>query len=139
VEVNSEGADDNHINDGDMIMKLKFVATQKPKTQNPTVQRRQRIVRRINQQIAILSSAKDDGLPSTSWVWMDDEGTCLLSVKYGRQVLELEEGMPSIFCGDLKQAVQVITYIRSMAVEGQLDDQLAKASTDIRSKFKQKG
>lgn len=135
MELNSKGADDYHINDRDMIMKLKFVATQKPTTQNPTIQRRQRIVRRIDQQIALLSKAGADGLPSTSWVWMDDEGTCLLSVKYGRQVLELEKGMPSIFCGDLNKAVEVITYIRAMALDGQLDDQLASASTDIRKKF----
>lgn len=135
MEPNSKGADDSHINDGDMIMKLKFVATQKPKTQNPTIQRRQRIVRRIDQQIALLSKAGPDGLPNTSWVWMDDEGTCLLSVKYGRQVLELEKGMPSIFCGDLDKVIEVITYIRAMALEGQLDDQLANASSDIRKKF----
>ena len=135
MELNSKGADDYHINDGDMIMKLKFVATQKPKTLNPTIQRRQRIVRRIDQQIALLSNAGAGGLPSTSWVWMDDEGTCLLSVKYGRQVLELEKGMPSIFCGDLNKAVEIITYIRAMALEGQLDDQLANASSDIQKKF----
>jgi len=38
-------------------MKLKLVATQKPKTQNPTTQRRLRFVDRIDQQIAILSEA----------------------------------------------------------------------------------
>jgi len=118
------------------MMELKFAAAQKPKTQNPTTLRRQRIIRRIDQQIAILSAAKAEGLPSSSWVWMDDEGTCLLSIKYGRQVLELEKGMPSIFCGDLKKAIEVITYIRAMAVQGKLDDQLSKASTEIRKKFK---
>ena len=118
-------------------MKLKFVAKQKPTTQNPIIQRRQRLVRRIDQQIALVSKTGPDGLPSTSWVWMDDEGTCLLSIKYGRQVLELEKGMPSIFCGDLNKAVEIITYIRAMVLEGQLDDQLASASTDIRKKFGQ--
>ena len=119
-------------------MKLKFVATQKPTTQNPTIQRRQRLVRRLDQQIALVSTAGPDGLPSTSWVWMDDEGTCLLSIKYGRQVLELEKGMPSIFCGDLSQTVEVMNYIKAMVLEGQLDEKLAKASTDIRNKFKAK-
>jgi len=121
------------------MMELKFAAAQKPKTQNPITQRRQRIIRRIDQQIALLSAAKSDGLPSTSWVWMDDEGTCLLSIKYGRQVLELEKGMPSIFCGDLKKAIEVITYIREMAVRGELDSQLAAASENIRAKFKSQG
>ena len=119
-------------------MELKFGAAQKPKTQNPITQRRQRFVDRIDQQIAILSEAETGSLPTKSWVWMDDEGTCLLSIKYGRQVLELEKGMPSIFCGDLNQAVKVLTYIKTMGVEGELDDQLAKASTDIRKKFKAK-
>lgn len=119
-------------------MKLKFVATQKPTTQSPTIQRRQRLVHRIDQQIALVSKAGPEGLPSTSWVWMDDEGTCLLSVKYGRQVLELEKDMPSIFCGDLNQAIEVMAYIKAIALEGQLDDKLAKASTDIRNKFKTK-
>jgi hypothetical protein len=119
-----------------MVMELKFVAAQKPKTQNPTVQRRQRLAGRIDQQIALLHGSKIETLPSKSWVWVDEEGACFLSIKYGRQVLELKKGMPSIQCADLIQAVEAFTHVRAMALQGELDDHLTKASTEIRKKFK---
>lgn len=118
------------------MMELKYVAAQKPTTQNPTVQRRQRLVRRINQQIALLNEATAGTIPSKSWVWMDEEGACFLSIKYGRQVLELKKGMPSIQCADLKQAAEAMAHIKLIVTKGELDPQLASASAAIRQTFK---
>lgn len=51
-------------------MELKFVAAKKPEAVNVTVQRRQRLVRRLDQQISLIQNAKDGFLPRTSWVWI---------------------------------------------------------------------
>lgn len=73
-------------------MELKFVAAKKPGTVNAAVQRRQRLVRRIDQQISLIQNSKDGLLPRTSWVWVDDEGAYLLAIKYGRNPIELKKG-----------------------------------------------
>ena len=136
MELISEGADDHHINNGDMIMELKFVAAQKPKTQNPITQRRQRLVDRIDQQIALLSEATAGTLPSKSWVWVDDNGAYFLSIKYGRLVVELKKGMFAVQCADLNQALEAIEHLKAMVKSGDLDPQITQASNKIRSNFK---
>lgn len=117
-------------------MELKFVAAQKPKTQNPTVQRRQRLLSRIDQQLALLDGATVGSIPNKSWLWMDDAGNYFVSIKYGRQALELKKGMFAIQCTDLNHAVEAIGHIKLMAQKGELDPQLASASAEIRKKFK---
>jgi hypothetical protein len=73
--------------------------------------------------------------PRAVWLWMDDTGTYFLPIKYGRQPIELKKGMFSVQCADLDQAEAALCTIRAMVLQGDLDDQLAKASTDIRAKF----
>lgn len=116
-------------------MELKFVAIKKPETVNVAVQRRQRLVRRIDQQISLIGSAKDGMLPRSSWVWMEDKGSYFLPVKYGRNPIELKKGMFAIQCDDIDQAAEALATVRAMVLQGDFDEQLAKASKDIRAKF----
>ncbi|KEO85429.1 hypothetical protein EH30_12965 [Erythrobacter sp. JL475] len=116
-------------------MDLKFVAAQKPKAQNPITLRRQRLSDRIDQQIALLSGASVGSLPSKSWVWIDNDGACLLSIKYARQVLELKKGMFSIKCNNLDEVAEAFTQMKQSILRGDLDQQISSASTEIRSKF----
>jgi hypothetical protein len=117
-------------------MELKFVAAHKPESVNVTVQRRQRLVRRIDQQIGLIENAKDGFLPRTAWIWGDDHGAYFLSIKYGRDPIELKKGMWAIQCDSIEAAAPVLSRVRAMVVNGDFDDQLAKASADIRAKFK---
>lgn len=120
-------------------MELKFVAAKKPKAVNVTVQRRQRLVRRLDQQISIIQNAKADFLPRASWAWLDDEGTYCLSIKYGRNPIELKKGMFAIQCDSINHAAEALDVIRASVLNGELDDQLSKASSEIRAKFGSKG
>jgi len=119
-------------------MELKFVAVKKPEIINVAAQRRQRLVRRMDQQIGLLKSAKDGLLPRTSWAWIDDKGNYLLSLKYGRQPIELKKGMFAIECESIDVALDALTKLRAMVLDGDFDEQLAKASMDIRAKFASK-
>ena len=110
-------------------MELKFVATKKPVAVDVVTQRRQRLVRRIDQQISLIKSATEGMLSRTSWAWMDENGAYFLPIKYGRNSIELQKGM---------FAVQCDTAIRAMVLQGDFDAQLQKASTEIRSKFSKK-
>jgi hypothetical protein len=129
-------ADADHINQGDVIVELKFVTAKKPENVNTAVQRRQRLVRRLDQQISLIKSAADGMLPRASWVWMDEKGSYFLPVKYGRNPIELKKGMYAVQCDTIEGAGQALAAVREMVLNGDLDDQLAKASKDIRAKFK---
>ena len=116
-------------------MELKFVATARPDKASADVQRRQKLVRRIDQQIGYVRQIIDGKQPRAAWAWMDEAGTYFLPIKYGRQPLELKKGMFSIQCGYLDHVEAALCTVRAIVLKGDLDDQLAKASTDIRAKF----
>ena len=116
-------------------MDLKFAATARPEKASADVQRRQKLARRIDQQIGYVRQMVEGKQPRAAWLWMDEAGTYFLPIKYGRQPIELKKGMFSIQCADLDQAEAALCTIRAMVLKGDLDDQLAKASTDIRAKF----
>ena len=116
-------------------MDLKFAATARPEKASTDVQRRQKLARRIDQQIGYVRQMVEGKQPRATWLWTDDAGSYFLPIKYGRQPIELKKGMFSIQCADLDQAEAALCTIRAMVLQGDLDDQLAKASTDIRAKF----
>jgi hypothetical protein len=118
-------------------MELKFVATARPNKASADVQRRQKLVRRIDQQIGYVRQMIEGGQPRGAWVWMDEAGTYLLPIKYGRQPLELKKGMFSIQCADIDSVEAALCTVRAMVLQGDIDDQLAKASAEIRAKFKE--
>lgn len=116
-------------------MELKFVAATKPGPVSVTVKRRQRLVQRINQQIGYCDVMKSGQLPRAAWVWMDDAGDYFLPIKYGRQQIELKKGMFSILCKDPSEIEKALESVREMVLAGQFDEQLTKASNQIRQKF----
>ena len=116
-------------------MELKFAATARPDKASADVQRRQKLVRRIDQQIGYVRQIIDGKHPRAAWAWMDEAGAYFLPIKYGRQPLELKKGMFSIQCPDLDHVEAALCAVRGMALRGDMDPQLAKASADIRAKF----
>lgn len=116
-------------------MELKFATATKPKQVAPEIQRRQKLVSRIDQQIGYVRQMVDGKQPRAAWAWMDEAGTYFLPIKYGRQQIELKKGMFSVECPDLDHVEAALCTIRAMVLNGDFDLQLTKASTDIRSKF----
>lgn len=116
-------------------MELKFVAAKKPDKLNTAIQRRQRLVRRLDQQISLLKSSAGDMPPRASWIWMDEKGSYFLPIKYGHKPMELEKNMFAIQCDDINHAVDALGTVRVMVLNGDFDTQLTKASADIRAKF----
>ncbi len=116
-------------------MDLKFAAATKPGPASLVVTRRQRLVQRIDQQIGYCQTMKEGQLPRAAWAWMDESGSYLLPIRYGRQQIELKKGMFSILCKDVGEIADALGTVRQMVLGGQFDDQLAKASTEIRKRF----
>ena len=117
-------------------MDLKFAATARPEKASADIQRRQKLARRIDQQIGYVRQMVQGKQPRAVWLWMDDAGSYFLPIKYGRQPLELKKGMFSIQCAGLDYVEAALCTVRAMVLQGDLDAQLAKASMDIRSRFK---
>lgn len=116
-------------------MELKFAASAHPQKASAELLRRQKLVRRIDQQISYVQQLLDGKQPRAAWVWMDEQGAYFLPIKYGRQPIELKKGMFSIQCPDLDHVEAALCAVRAMTLKGEFDDQLQKASTDIRSRF----
>lgn len=67
-------------------MEFKFVPNQKPGKVDVTTLRRQKLVRRIDQQVGYVRSMIEGHDPRGSWVWMDEVGTYFVPIKYGRHI-----------------------------------------------------
>lgn len=117
-------------------MDLKFAATARPEKASAEIQRRQKLARRIDQQIAYVRQMVEGKQPRAAWLWMDVAGTYFLPIKYGRQPIELKKGMFSVQCANLDQAEAALCTIRAMVLQGDLDAQLTKSSKDIRDRFR---
>ncbi len=117
-------------------MELKFVSNQKPGKVDVTTLRRQKLVRRIDQQIGLVRSAMEGHDPRGSWFWMDETGTYFVPLKYGRHTLELKKGMFSVQCQNLDDVEHVLCTFRGMVLTGDMDDHLVRVSGEIRQRFK---
>lgn len=116
-------------------MELKFVAAARPEKADATVQRRQKLVRRIDQQIGFVRQMIDGQQPRAAWVWMDSNGSYCLPIFYGRHQIELQNGKFAIQCPDLDHTEAALCTVRAMVLKGDFDPQLAKVSADIRGRF----
>ena len=66
---------------------------------------------------------------------MDDAGSYFLPIKYGRQQIELKKGISSMLCKNIPEVDSVLQTVRQMVLNGDFDDQLAKAALRIRKRF----
>ena len=116
-------------------MELKFAATARPNKASADVQRRQKLVRRIDQQIGYVRQIIDGKQPRAAWAWMDEAGTYFLPIKYGRQPLELKKGMFSVQCQNVDEVEHVLCTFRGMVLNGDMDTHLTMKSAEIRNNF----
>lgn len=116
-------------------MELKFVAATKPGPVSVTIKRRQRLVQRIDHQVAYCTDMQPGTLPRGSWAWIDEIGTYFLPIKYGRLPLELKKGMFSIACTDPAEVAEALKTVRASVLDGSYDEAINKAATAIRAKF----
>jgi len=116
-------------------MELKFVSNQKPGKVDVTTLRRQKLVRRIDQQIGLVRSVIEGHDPRGSWFWMDETGRYFVPIKYGRHTLELKKGMFSVQCQNVDEVEHVLCTFRGMVLNGELDNHLVRVSGEIRKRF----
>jgi hypothetical protein len=123
-----------------MSAKLNFVALPKNFRNDPVMKRREKMLSQLEQQRNL---AQDPSFTIVQQRWVKDEngvkqpverhkqikrwwlrngmGGCLLIIRYGSRVLELQKGKAAIDTGGEANLVAVIEEIMRMTKEGELD------------------
>jgi hypothetical protein len=139
---------------------LKFTTAKKSGTVSPVQQRRNKLVKRLWEQIQ-LAKAQQDGTPFSvtkfrsitdtetgmrkqvempkrlkAWWFTADNGKTALCVRYGARVLELAKGKFAVEVANAAELVPTLELIKSAVEAGELDAQMEATAGNLRSGFK---
>lgn len=114
---------------------LALVPVNKPKTINPVVQRRTRLLKSIRRQKSLVETYKAGEKTHRTWFWMNEDGKIYLQIKYGKVALELGKGKFAIQCVSLDDISNNLGIVETLVNKGEFDEMLTNISKDIRSKF----
>jgi len=141
------------------LAQLKLTAAKKPNHISPVLQRRHKLLRRVDEQIALAAAQQagtayaatrlrsytdaDTGLRKTAevaktvktWTFVADNGKLCVHIRYGARVLELAKGKSAIELASSKDVVPALELIKTAVSNGKLDAQIEAASTALRKGF----
>jgi hypothetical protein len=141
------------------LAQLKLTAAKKPTHISPALQRRHKLLRRLDEQIALATAQQngntyaatrlrsytdaDTGLrkatevPKTvkAWSFVADNGKLCVYIRYGARVLELAKGKSAIEVVSGKDLVPTLELIKQAITNGELDTQIEAASVALRKGF----
>ena len=142
------------------LVKLKLVAFTGPKSVTPQQLRRNKLIGRLREQMALAEAVRDGtiyaatrkrvvtdaaGVRSTvtapkrvkQWWNKDAAGKLILTVRYGNKLLELGgKGKNAVEVADIKQLVPTLKIICDAVLAGELDAEIAAASAGLKAGFK---
>ena len=138
---------------------LKLVAAQKPTSLPAVQQRRNKLVKRIWEQIELAKAEqtgttfapvkfrtytdKETGVRKQvetnkrvkPWWFTADNGKLALSVRFGPKVLELAKGKYAVEVADKSEIVNVLEVVRTAVENGELDGAIDNAAKKLRDGF----
>ena len=138
---------------------LKLIATRKPENLPQVVQRRNKLIGRISEQIELASAQangtkhlftkvrtltdKDTGIRKQietskrvkAWWFTAENGKLALSVRYGAKVLELAKGKFAIELATAAELVNTLEIVKRATESGELDDAIDNAANKLKSGF----
>ena len=137
---------------------LKLVAAKPQRENNPVIQRRQKLLAKLDEQIA-LAAAKAAGTVYTAmrskrvkdeagnvtvvqqpkrvkaWFWAVDGGKVCVVLRYGNKVMELAKGKTGVETNAIELEGVLIT-LKKIVECGELDTQIEAVSAGVRRGFK---
>jgi hypothetical protein len=146
-------------NEMGILSTLKLSAAQKPGTVTPVQQRRNKLAKRLWEQIELAKAQqagtqfapvkfrsytdKESGVRKQvetskrvkQWWFTADNGKLALSVRYGTRVLELAKGKYAVEVASTAELVTVLETVKTAALEGELDAAIESAANKLRSGF----
>ena len=140
------------------LASLKFTTAKKPSQLPPVQIRRNKLVGRIDEQIALAAALAEgrtyapsrqkvvkgeDGVRSTvqapkrvkQWWFTADNGKLALTVRYGAKVLELVKGKNAIEIASAAQLVPTLELLKAAADGGEMDAAIEAAGAALRKGF----
>jgi hypothetical protein len=136
---------------------LKLIVAKRPVQLSPIVQRRNKLVNRVVEQIE-LAKAKQEGkayapmwtrtvkdettgeskivqIPKRvrEWFYISDAGKMCISVKYGAKVIEIAKGKNAIELAKSSDLVPTLEIIRQAAIDGELDTAMEAVSKTLKT------
>ena len=138
---------------------LKLTAAQKPTQMAPVQQRRNKMAKRLWEQIELAKAHQagttfaptrfrsvvqnDTGLRKQievakrikQWWFVAENGKLVLSVRYGTKILELAKGKWAVEVGTEKELVPTLEMLKGAVLAGELDNQIEVAAVKLREGF----
>lgn len=139
---------------------LKLVASKRNLQASPVVQKRNKLVAKLHQQIELCEAQqagqtyapkklrtyinKQTGERMTvevvkrvkEWFWISDNGKINLAVKYGAKTLPLnKKGANAIECATGAELINTLKSLKAAVLEGELDEAIAEVSNSTREAF----
>ena len=142
------------------LNELKLSSAMKPRHIPDIQQRRNKLVHRVWEQIELAKAQIEGRIWTTTryrsvrdsdtglrkqlevpkrvrpWWFVADDGTVCINIRYGTKVLELAKGKSAIVVSSAEDVVHTLEKVKKAVAEGELDEQLAKASGSLKSGFK---
>ena len=142
------------------LANLKLTTARKSLQINPIQQRRNKMVRRIWEQIELLKCQaagtqfapikyrtvrdaetgirRQVEVPKRvkSWVFTAENGKTAVAIRYGARVLELARGKFAVEVASPAQLIPTLELIKTAIDAGELDEQLATTAGSVRASFK---
>jgi hypothetical protein len=145
----------------DSLNTLKLTDAKRPKNQPPIVQRRNKLISKLWEQLE-LAKAKHSGKDFVikryknvkdlegniksiekpkrikPWWFTSSTGAMFINVFYGSKVLELAKGKTAIEAANLENVIEVLGLLKREAEMGTFDEAIEAASLQLRSRFELK-
>ena len=147
-------------NDMTTLSSLKLVTAVKPTALAPIVQKRNKLIKRLYEQIELakalaegreytttrLRTVKDAETNETKtvslpvrvkvWWWTAENGKLCVTIKYGAKTIELAKGKTAVELASKDELVNVLETLKTAVDAGELDEQINALSGAVKSNFK---
>ncbi len=137
---------------------LKLTAAKRSTGISPQVQRRLKLIKKIDDQIALAKALATGGTYTTSrfrtvkddeggsrsveiqkkvrpWWFPTETGKIALSIRYGARVVEISKGKTAIEVASGDDLINALSVVRKAVDAGELDAQIETASIKLREGF----
>jgi hypothetical protein len=137
---------------------LKLTTAKRSTGISPQVQRRLKLIKKIDDQIALAKALATGGTYTTSrfrtvkddeggsrsveiqkkvrpWWFPTETGKIALSIRYGARVVEISKGKTAIEVASGEDLVNALSVVRKAVDAGELDTQIETASIKLREGF----
>jgi hypothetical protein len=143
-----------------VLTNLKLVASKKHLTVSPIVQRRNKLVAKLHEQIELCEAQRDGRIYAPKrlktytnkqsgermtveavkrvkeWFWISESGKINLAIKYGAKTLLLnKKGANAIEIANGEELINTLKELKSATLNGELDDAINEVSSATRMAF----